>query len=230
MKQILFVLLVLCASVVSANPRDAAMRLRHGDYAGSAVAVKLEQPPEGGIGWALTAAHVFKAGKAPIVLHGFDYDADGKIERYHEFPAKIYRIDHQNDLALLEVFASKSDGVLRPAPLAPRDYQYSIHDALMSYGCAGGRDPDAKPYLPVTHLTDPNYTRAIIVDDGNKQGRSGGPLFNSKGQIVGIASASEDKPATFNLITGVEGREAGPLSFKNAAWFGAIDTIWLLFD
>lgn len=228
MKPFLCLLVVLFSSIALAEPRDAALRLRHGAYAASAVAVSLESPPDGGIGWAITAHHVLKGGSAPIVLHTFDYDGDKPIQ-YHEFPAKLYSAIPEHDLALLVVYANDTGGKWSPAVLAAEDYRFSIHDQLTAYGCGGGRDPEMQKYLPVTHYKDRGFTAAVIVDDGIEKGRSGGPIFNSAGRVVGVASASTDRFDTFHAIVNVEGRGPGPIGLRNSGYYTPIDAIWELF-
>lgn len=228
MKPFLCLLVVLFSSIALAEPRDAALRLRHGDYAASAVAVSLEAPPAGGIGWAITAHHVPKGGNAPIMLHVFEYEGDKPV-KYHEFPAKLYSSIEKHDLALLTVYANETGGKWSPVVLAAEDYRFSVHDPLEAYGCGGGRDPVLKWYLPVTHYKDRRSTAAVIVDDGIERGRSGGPIFNSAGKVVGVASASTDRFDTFDVVVNVEGRGPGPISLRNSGYYTPIDAIWELF-
>ena len=51
-------------------------------------------------------------------------------------------------------------------------------------GCNNGRDPDKRTHRVVKELDN------VILDTENTIGRSGGPLYNPEGKLIGIASTS----------------------------------------
>jgi len=210
-----------CSAAIAGDPRDSVLRFKSGHNVGSAVAVDLESVEPGQIGWALTAKHVLFSRTAPVVLHSFDWSESGEALRYHAWPAKVSHVSEDNDLALLAVFPCESDGVWRPAKLAPLDYRYSVADPLLSCGCPGGRDPDHFRCSPVAHRA------TLSVDRDNVLGRSGGPLFDGKGRIVGIASTRTVGQWTTETVN-VLGRDEKPVTLPASSDFVPVDRIWSL--
>ena len=216
-----FAIVAWCSIALGDGPRDASLRFKSGQNVGSAVAVDLEAVEPGSVGWALTAKHVLAGRDVPVVLHSFDWSEDGEPLRYHAWPAKVTHVSDQDDLCLLAVFPCESDGVWRPAKLAPASYRYNVADPLASFGCAFGRDPDRLECLPVAHRS------TVSVDKDNRLGRSGGPLFDSKGRIVGIASTRTVGQWTTETVN-VVGRDERPLTLPASSDFVPIDRIWSL--
>lgn len=214
-------LLLLCSTLTAGEPRESALRFHQGDHVASAVAVDLESIPPGAVGWALTARHVLKRGPVPITLHSYDWSSDGEPEQFHEWPAVVSHVSDRHDLALLIVRPGKSAGRWVPAKLAKRTYEYTLADRLRSYGCAGGRDPDEMFCRAVSHGS------TLTVDRDNILGRSGGPLFNSAGHIVGIASTRTVGAWTVTPAR-VVGRDSQPITLPASSDFVPVDGIWSL--
>lgn len=150
------------------------LRCVNEEYVGSAVAVSLE---DGGR-WALTAKHCIKKPKGKIELHCFENGV------YHTFKARLYCVSESHDVCLLEVLSCDTDCEWKTVELADIDYVYKKGSVVESWGCANGRDPDKRIHKVVKELDN------IILDTENTIGRSGGPLYNAEGKLIGIASTS----------------------------------------
>ncbi|WP_260191281.1 S1C family serine protease [Actinophytocola gossypii] len=117
--------------------------------------------------------------------------------------ATVLDADPDADLAVLRL-----EGVddLTPAPLGDSD-DVHVGDQVIAIGSPGGLDGtvttgivsalDREVTVPSEQRTSPwqgqdagtNTYRAIQTDASINQGNSGGPLFNSAGEVIGINSA-----------------------------------------
>lgn len=142
----------------------------------------------------LTCAHIFK-----------DVSADAKVKVEVFTPTEILTYDasvvggsHDSDLAFLQI---KNRNPLPTIPLQPGKLSLKPDETLYSYGCNGG----ALPTLLSQQVVKVNYFEGaenIVCNVAPKQGRSGGGLFNSAGELVGVCSGAF-RQAGEGLYTGV---------------------------
>lgn len=139
-------------------------------------------------GYILTNHHVIEDATGVTVLM-----SDGS-----EYPAEIVGSDAKTDLAVLKVKASG----LNPVKIGDSD-SMAVGDLVVAIGNPLGELANS---LTVGYLSAKK--RIIFIDDTPRQmlqtdasvspGNSGGPLFNSKGEVVGVVSAK-------TVAEGVEG-------------------------
>lgn len=127
-------------------------------------------------GYVLTNYHVVKDAREIVV----------KLLDRRQFTAEVVGFDERSDLALIKIDAKKLPAVkigvsskLRPGEWvfaigAPFSFDYSVTAGIVS---AKGRALDTEQYVPFIQTDVP-------INPGN----SGGPLFNLKGEVVGINS------------------------------------------
>ncbi|MEK6805554.1 MAG: DegQ family serine endoprotease [Pseudomonadota bacterium] len=127
-------------------------------------------------GYILTNAHVVKDAKKILV----------RLTDRRELPATLVGLDERSDLALLKIEASGLPAVkigdvakLRPGQWvlaigSPFGFDYSVTAGIVS---AKGRA-----------LPSENYVPFIQTDVPINPGNSGGPLFNTRGEVVGVNS------------------------------------------
>lgn len=127
-------------------------------------------------GYILTNYHVVRDAKEIIV----------KLLDRRQFTARLAGYDERSDLALLQIDAKGlpaakigDSNKLRPGQWvlaigAPFGFDYSVTAGIVS---AKGRALDTEQYVPFIQ-TD------VAINPGN----SGGPLFNARGEVVGINS------------------------------------------
>ncbi len=127
-------------------------------------------------GYILTNHHVIKDAKEVVVT----------LADHRQLPAQIVGSDERSDLALLKIDATGlpavkladvkktrvGDWVL--AIGSPFGFDYSVTAGIVS---AKGRNLDTEQYVPF-----------IQTDAAVNPGNSGGPLFNMRGEVVGINS------------------------------------------
>jgi len=129
-----------------------------------------------GDGYIITNAHVIDAADEVVV----------KLTDKREFKAKVIGADKRTDVALLKIEASNLPVVRLgdPAKLkvgewvvaigSPFGFESSVTAGIVS---AKGRS-----------LAQENYVPFIQTDVAINPGNSGGPLFNMKGEVVGVNS------------------------------------------
>ncbi len=140
-------------------------------------------------GYILTNAHVVNGMNTIKVL----------LNDKHEFQAKLIGADSQSDVALLKINASDLPQVQLGNPKdlkvgewvaaigAPFGFDNSVTAGIVS---AKGRS-----------LPNENYTPFIQTDVAINPGNSGGPLFNLKGQVIGMNSQIYSRSGGFMGIS-----------------------------
>ena len=130
-------------------------------------------------GYVVTNYHVIEgASSVDVVMHGGE-----------EYPAEVVGYDSSNDLAVLKI-----DGTDLPAATLGSSDDLIIGDmvvaignplgeltATQTVGYVSGKDRDV--------TTDGTIISMIQTDAAINPGNSGGPLFNMKGEVVGITTA-----------------------------------------
>lgn len=133
-------------------------------------------------GHILTCGHLFEAGVTSAMVS----NPDGTIEI-----AELLFADHVRDLALIQVSASTApvatvawnspkQGDKITVVGAPLGLEFSVSEGIVAgLHRSGGPTPDA---MQITAHTNP--------------GNSGGPVFNTRGEVVGVVSfvVSDDSP------------------------------------
>lgn len=139
-------------------------------------------------GHILTNDHVVSGANNDTVQVTF---ADGRV-----YDAKIVGLDPATDLAVVQLVDPPDD--LQSAVFA--DSAVTVGDAVMAVGNPLGLANTATTGIvsavdrPVSTATStsnqaPVVTNAIQIDAAINPGNSGGPLFNSKGEVIGITSS-----------------------------------------
>lgn len=127
-------------------------------------------------GYILTNAHVVKGAQEVTV----------KLTDRREFKAKIIGSDSRSDIALIKINATN----LPVAPIGDPQ-QLQVGEWVIAIGSPFGFENSVTAGIVSAKgrsLPDENYVPFIQTDVPVNPGNSGGPLFNMKGQVVGINS------------------------------------------
>lgn len=131
----------------------------------------------------LTCGHVFR-----------NYDQRSMIEvdvfledRHERFVGKLIRHDPKADVGLVSIATS------HPLPASPvASHPVRKGDTVVSGGCSRGEAP-TRQSIQVTALNRYRGPDNIECTGMPVQGRSGGGLFDSRGQVVGVCIAADPK-------------------------------------
>lgn len=131
----------------------------------------------------LTCGHLFREsqGKGAIPVDVFAGSGSSGV------PGQLIRYDLKTDVAIVSF---KPGIAVEAAAIAPRGVAVARGDGAVSVGCDHGDAPAARP----TQITS---TRKFLGPDHvmaagePAQGRSGGGLFNERGQLIGVCNAAD---------------------------------------
>jgi serine protease Do len=127
-------------------------------------------------GYILTCAHVVENAKEIIV----------KLTDRREFVAKLIGSDRRSDVAVLKI-----DAKALPAVAIGNPENLKVGEWVLAIGSPFGFESSATAGIVSAKgrsLPRENYVPFIQTDVAINPGNSGGPLFNLKGEVVGINS------------------------------------------
>jgi serine protease Do len=107
-----------------------------------------------------------------------------KLTDQREFPAKVVGIDRRTDVAVLKIDATNLPTVKLGDPR-----QVKVGEWVVAIGAPFGFDNSVTAGIVSAKgraLPDENYVPFIQTDVAVNPGNSGGPLFNMRGEVIGI--------------------------------------------
>jgi len=143
----------------------------------------------GADGYVLTNAHVVDGADEVVV----------KLTDKREFRAKVLGADKRTDVALLKIDANGLPTVRLGDPSALR-----VGEWVLAIGSPFGFDNSVTAGIVSAKgrsLPQENYVPFIQTDVAINPGNSGGPLFNMKGEVVGINSQIYSRSGGFMGIS-----------------------------
>jgi thiol-disulfide isomerase/thioredoxin len=138
----------------------------------------------------LTCGHLFREsqGRSPVQIELFE--AAAASPRVAEvMQGEVLGYDLTRDVGVVRIRPNRP---IQAAPLASRDLALQPGDKAASVGCDHGKEPTVWQ----TRLTAINrYIGPANVEAAGTpvQGRSGGGLFNARGELIGVCFAADDK-------------------------------------
>ena len=130
----------------------------------------------GANGYILTCAHVINHAKQVIV----------KLANHRDYVARVIGLDTKSDVALLKIPATHLATVRIGHPS-----RLQVGDWVLAIGAPFGFENSATAGIVSAvgrNLPGSDYVPFIQTDVPINPGNSGGPLFNTRGQVVGINS------------------------------------------
>jgi S1-C subfamily serine protease len=133
----------------------------------------------------LTCGHIFRAtqGRGRITVDLLEGDARQSI------PGELLEFDLQRDLALVIIRPGRP---VTPARIAPASHRLHAQERVFSIGCDHGGPPRVEESR-INALDRYLGARNIEVAGQPVSGRSGGGLFNTDGQLIGVCNARDRK-------------------------------------
>jgi len=182
----------------NANGSPANSNRPPSDPAGATVRIRVDEPSHEAIGTGtiidtyqgealvLTCGHLFRDanGSTPIIVETF---IGGQQRAY-----QAWLIDYRADETDIGLISFRPEGTVPVARLMDHRERLREGDSVFSWGCDHGANPSRR-YSRITKLN--RYLGPANVEVAGKpvQGRSGGGLFNSRGELIGVCYAADDE-------------------------------------
>jgi thiol-disulfide isomerase/thioredoxin len=169
-------------SAAAGNPLTASVRIKVRDAKGlnfGTGSIIISKP---GMTLILTCGHLFRGltEESSIAVDAFP---GGKAKTY---AGKLVTFDEKSDIGLITI---PTEGSLPTVTVAPMTTPIAVGDELYSIGCSAGENP-TRMAAQVTGLNRYQGSDNIECTGMPVPGRSGGGLFNSQGEVVGVCWAA----------------------------------------
>lgn len=128
-----------------------------------------------------------KSFASQIIIEQFNVTASGVAVKDRTVGQLVY-CDLERDVALV---AFRPAQLPKVAPVAP-SFGEQVNDRVYSVGCDRGADPTVRDSR-VTAINRYNGPPNVETSGAPVQGRSGGGLFNSRGELVGVCFAADNE-------------------------------------
>jgi thiol-disulfide isomerase/thioredoxin len=171
--------------VLTEDPLVASIRLRISDKEGVNLGSGTVIESKVGQTLILTCGHIFRNIQPDSVIE-VDVFTNGQVET---FVGKAVKHELEADLGVISI---PTDNPLPFAAIADSAHKPAKGLAVQSVGCGQGNKPTLQKHVvtQVNRYTGPENIECTGVP---VQGRSGGGLFNTRGQLVGICMAADTK-------------------------------------
>ena len=172
-----------------ANLLVATVRLRVEDAQGHAYGTGTIVDARSGEALIITCGHLFREsqGKGPVTVELFEGGPNG-LRVAGQVPGQVISYDLDRDVALVSI---RPERAVATAPIAPPRTAIERGDRVASIGCSNGKDPSILESRVTS--TEGFQPPSIEVAGAPVEGRSGGGLFNLKGQLVGVCFAADQE-------------------------------------
>ena len=162
---------------------------RHGD---SVVMVKTVSGLGSGFfisekGHIITNYHVVEREKQ-ITVHVYNKTAAG-YEKKEFKKVRIIALQPVRDLALLKIDESELKGFKIKPTVLSNDKEFGVGNLIFAVGNPLGLERSVSQGIVSSTTRAIGYLRFIQTDAAINPGNSGGPLFNNRGEVVGVACA-----------------------------------------
>jgi S1-C subfamily serine protease len=136
----------------------------------------------------ITCGHLFREskGKGPVTVELFE-PAPGGVRSAGEVRAQVISYNLERDIALVGIWPTRP---VASAALAPKGASIARGDRVVSIGCSNGDDPTPLA-TRITQLDRYQGPANIEAQGAPVEGRSGGGLFNAKGELIGVCFAAD---------------------------------------
>lgn len=161
----------------------ATVRLTVEDAKGQSLGSGTIIDAQGGAALVLTCGHIFREsqGKGPIKV--LVHSPSGP----RELVGKLHSHSFEPDLALVVV---ESVGAVQPVRIAGTGYRPAKGESVYTAGCDFGRNATSGA-TKVTAIDKYLGPANVEVAGEPVQGRSGGGLFNARGELIGVCNAAD---------------------------------------
>ena len=189
-------------TVVRGNNSESSPKTIQSGPMGASVRIRVKTAREQKFGSG-TVIHS-SAGRTLIVscyhlFRGATRDDKIEVDAFFTGPPQTYvgrvlRLDEEADVSLVEVSTDEAWPSVRVAPTSRAP---EVRDNVVSIGCGNGEHPSLQSLL-VTDIDRYDGPNNVSCTGLPVVGRSGGGLFNAKGELIGVCGAADDQPGEEN--------------------------------
>jgi thiol-disulfide isomerase/thioredoxin len=167
---------------------SSTVRLRVDDSTGHSYGTGTIIDARSGEALVITCGHLFRdsAGKGPIMVELFAVTPEG-VRVVGQVAGQVVDYNLDRDIGLVSI---RPSGEVRVAPIASAKTVMERGDRVTSVGCNEGKDPTALS-TRVTNVDRYQGPPNIEAGGAPVEGRSGGGLFNSAGELIGVCFAAD---------------------------------------
>ena len=167
---------------------EATVKVAVQDAGGTSAGAGTMVDARSGEALVLTCGHLFRtsAGKGPITVTLYQVGPAG-IELRTTVPGNLIDYDLDRDLALVSI---RTEVPIQTVAIGPAGVALEPGAAVTTVGCNNGQAPTA---IASRITTVDRYQGHPNVEVGGApvEGRSGGGLFNARGQLIGVCYAAD---------------------------------------
>jgi thiol-disulfide isomerase/thioredoxin len=167
---------------------EASVKISVEDADGSSAGTGTIVDARDGAALLLTCGHLFRtsAGKGPITVT-FYQATGGGVQVRETVAGQLLNYDLERDLALVVV---RPTAAVKALPIGPHNTPLAPAAAVTTVGCNNGANPTALD-SQITTIDRYQGPPNVEVAGAPVEGRSGGGLFNSAGQLIGVCFAAD---------------------------------------
>jgi S1-C subfamily serine protease len=175
-------------SPLHASLLSASVRLSVEDPQGKSFGTGTIIDTKSGEALVITCGHLFREtqGKAPVKAELFDATGNG-VHVVAQATGDVISYDLKRDIALVSI---RVDRRVLIANVAPPKSPMERGDRVVSIGCSNGNDPTVMESR-ITYINKYQGPPNIEASGAPAIGRSGGGLFNMKGELIGICNNAD---------------------------------------
>jgi thiol-disulfide isomerase/thioredoxin len=164
---------------------NATVRLTVDDASGQSIGSGTIIDAQGGAILVLTCGHIFRESQGKGRIHVLVNTAAGP----QPCAGKLHSHSFEPDLALVVV---ESVGAVQPARIAGAGYRPAKGESVYTAGCDFGK-PATSAATRITAVDKFTGPSNVEVAGEPVQGRSGGGLFNARGELMGVCNAADQQ-------------------------------------
>ncbi len=166
----------------------ATVRLRVQDASGGSVGTGTIVDSRSGEALIITCGHLFRdsQGKGPVTVELFQPTAEG-VQVVEKLEGQVISYDLDRDLGLISIRPGQP---VQVAKIALPETAIERGDRVASVGCNHGQDP-TRLSTRITAINRYQGPPNIEASGVPVEGRSGGGLFNDRGELIGVCYAAD---------------------------------------
>lgn len=179
-------LLLCCCQAFAAHPATVRITVSTQTLDGKVLRLGSGTILDGERGLILTCAHCVRGyTEDNLTVEMFDKRGNVLVTAY----GVPIAVDKKNDVAMVRI---RPDLTKIKTFVVKDGYRYIVGEKVWTIGCAGG----IVPVFRQTSIASQTYIGSFETRRLQRQGTSGGAVYNRKGRLIGVISGADDEAQT----------------------------------